>query len=229
MSFTTVVGIAGVAIPLISSLISSSGSKKAANTESEAGKAAVYEQAREYDLSRAYLAPFRDTGISALYQLRDYLGLGAEGSSPTPEQIMAKDPGYQFRLDQGNKAITNAASARGMNLSGATLKELTQYGQDYASGEFDKIIQRLSGVANMGQASSAMSATLTGQQGQSAANIIQGIGNAQAAGQVGQANAYSSALNNVNNSLTLKSVMNNSQATSSQMGGATDAMPIWSS
>lgn len=47
-----------------------------------------------------------------------------------------EDPGYQFRLDQGNKALNNSAAARGGLLSGATLKAIAEYNSGAASQEY---------------------------------------------------------------------------------------------
>ena len=120
-------------------------------------------------------------------------------AGPTSESIMAMDPGYQFRMDQGNKAVTNAANAAGMRNSGATLKALTRYGQDYASGEFDKIYNRLAGITGTGQPSTGQ----TGALGQNAAtNIVglnTGMGNARGASAIAQGNAYSGATNTIGN------------------------------
>lgn len=131
---------------------------------------------------------------------------------------ISQDPGYQFRLQQGEQAITNRASATGGvsgggDLSGATLKELLRYGQDYASGEYQNAFARdqatkaqqygfLTGAAGMGQG-----ATTTGVQagqafGANVGNTITGIGNAQAAGQVGQANALSGAFGNIGSTVS---------------------------
>jgi len=52
------------------------------------------------------------------------------------------DPGYQFRLSQGTKALQNSAAARGDLLSGNTLRDITQYGQDYASNEYQNVYNR---------------------------------------------------------------------------------------
>src|SRR6266496_3272973 len=43
------------------------------------------------------------------------------------------DPGYQFRLKEGEKALQNSAAAKGTLLSGATAKDINAYGQDYAN------------------------------------------------------------------------------------------------
>ena len=53
-----------------------------------------------------------------------------------------KDPGYQFRMDEGLKAVRRGASAVGGRGSGATLKALQTYGQNMASSEYDKAYNR---------------------------------------------------------------------------------------
>lgn len=52
------------------------------------------------------------------------------------------DPGYQFRLKQGEQALESSAAARGLLNTGGTLKDVLQYGQDYASGEFKNVYDR---------------------------------------------------------------------------------------
>lgn len=64
------------------------------------------------------------------------LGAGFEG-----------DPGYQFRLKQGQDALMHAASARGGRHGGDTLKALSEYNQNFASNEFDRYANRQIGMA----------------------------------------------------------------------------------
>lgn len=78
--------------------------------------------------------------------------------------------GYNFQLDQGSKAITSNAAAKGLLNSGATAKALTTYGQDLASTTFNNYLGQLGGLA--------------GLQGQQA---NQGLGAAEAVGQAGTA------------------------------------------
>lgn len=123
------------------------------------------------------------------------------------------DPVYQsglkFGLDQGTGAINARAIAGGGYDSGATLKALTKYANDYGSTKANEsynryntdqgnIFNRLSGVSGTGQVA-------TGQvdaAGTSAAGAISGAltdsGNARAAGIVGVANAWNDALGGVN-------------------------------
>jgi hypothetical protein len=55
-----------------------------------------------------------------------------------------QDPGYQFRLNEGNKAIGRATSTGALPSGGATLKALTRFGQDYASNEYGNAYGRFS-------------------------------------------------------------------------------------
>ena len=57
--------------------------------------------------------------------------------APSWEQAQQR-PGYQFRLQEGQRALENAASAGGMLRSGNTWKDLMKYGQEYATSEYDK-------------------------------------------------------------------------------------------
>jgi hypothetical protein len=52
------------------------------------------------------------------------------------------DPGYQFRLQQGQNALQNSAAARGGLLTGGTAKALSDYNQNAASGEYGNVYNR---------------------------------------------------------------------------------------
>ncbi len=62
-------------------------------------------------------------------------------NAPNPSEV-GKDPAYQFRFDQGLKALGSNRAAQGTFLSGATGKALQDYGQNAASQEYDNIWNR---------------------------------------------------------------------------------------
>lgn len=120
------------------------------------------------------------------------------------------DPGYAFRMSEGQKALERSAAAKGGLLSGAAMKAATRFGQDSASQEYmnaynryntnqTNLYNRLAGLAGSGQTS----ANTLASAGQNAANNISEIGlqkgNVQAAGTVGSANAWSTGLNQLGN------------------------------
>lgn len=117
-----------------------------------------------------------------------------------------KSPGYQFRLSEGMRAIEHAASSRGMSRSPRTLKELNRYASDYASKEFGTYVDRLSGLANMGQNSAAQTGTIGANLAGTAQSAYANIGNAniaagdrQAAGYIGVGRGLGSAFSYLNN------------------------------
>jgi hypothetical protein len=61
--------------------------------------------------------------------------------APSYEAAMA-DPGYQFRTQQGQTALQNAAAAKGTLNDSGTLKALIDYGQGAASQEYQQVWNR---------------------------------------------------------------------------------------
>jgi hypothetical protein len=122
------------------------------------------------------------------------------------------DPGYAFRLSEGQKALDRQAAARGGLISGGALKAAQRYGQEMGSQEFGNAYNRAltsynTGVSSENQlynrqaALAGIGQTATGQVAQAgqnyantAGNLITGGAAAQAAGQVGQANAITGGL-----------------------------------
>jgi hypothetical protein len=65
---------------------------------------------------------------------------------------MAADPGYQFRLQQGQEALERSGAARGVTRTGGTLKDIVDYGQRAASQEYGNVYNRMSGQYGMNEA-----------------------------------------------------------------------------
>lgn len=94
---------------------------------------------REFaETRRRDFQPWRNVGRRALTTLEENIRSGAY-EAPVFDYAnvdLNADPGYQFRMDQGQKALENSAAVRGGVLSGAQLKAATRYGQDYGSQEY---------------------------------------------------------------------------------------------
>jgi hypothetical protein len=52
------------------------------------------------------------------------------------------EPGYQFRLQSGSDALQRSAAAKGLLRTGGTLKDITEYGQNFASNEYGNVFNR---------------------------------------------------------------------------------------
>lgn len=182
------------------------GANKGADAQESASKRAIalqYEQMRR--ASNLY-RPYREAGEQAL---TDYQG--NIGNQPTYENTLATladDPGYQFRLEQGQNTLENSAAARGNLLSGATLKDLTGYAQGMASQEGQAAYSRdmnaynnqQNQLANLMQMGFNSVSGQVGQQAQSAnnlANLYMQQGRSQANRYYQLANAGSSFMNDL--------------------------------
>ena len=130
-----------------------------------------------------------------------------------------KDPGYQFRLDEGLKALQHSAAARGGLLSGNALKGISRYGQDYASNEFGNAFNRFNtnqtnkfnrfaSLAGIGQTSANLNANNAMQLGEQIGNNQIGAGNARASGYIGGSNALTGAIGQGVNALSQYYMMN---------------------
>lgn len=123
----------------------------------------------------AFLKGNQDINLSALNQMAALSGIqGANGQQAlSPEEIQARleqTPGYGFRFDQGQRAVENAGSARGLLESGAILKGLTQFGQGLASQEFAAEHDRLAKLAGLSQSAALMGESQRNQQAQLVSN-----------------------------------------------------------
>lgn len=155
---------------------------RAMAAQQQATKDANATQLYMYNQTRSDNEPWRQTGVKALGQLND----------PTQMQAnFTQDPGYQFQLNEGLKAVQGSAAARGMGNSGAALKELNRYGQDYASNAYNTYYNRVANLAGIGQTANAQNQ----QAGTNYANNVSanqiGVGNAAAANQMGATNRLS--------------------------------------
>lgn len=144
-------------------------------------------------------------------------GFAGTNGQTSPLQALENTPGYQFSLQQGLQGVENSAAARGMQLSGATLKDLNNYAQGTAQQTYNTQVSDAMQMAGLGSGAAGTASgntvstganignTLTATGGQIGSNMI-GAGNAMAAGQVGSANAYTGAFNNIGQMYTMNSL-----------------------
>ena len=120
----------------------------------------------------------------------------ANPTGGTEYQGFQATPGYQFMLDQGQKAIDNSAASTGSLFSGATLKSLQGYGQGLANQEYGNFLNRLAQGAASGQAAAGNQANAGANFLSTGTNALANLGNAQAAGAIGVGNALTGGINN---------------------------------
>jgi len=180
-----------------SALLGASAAKSAASTQAAAADRAAELQNQQYQQTREDLAPYRAAGQTALNALTPLatnyqkFGMGQ----------FQQDPGYAFRLSEGQKALDRQAAARGGLISGSALKAAQRYGQDMGSQEYMNAFNRyqternaqlnpLQSLAGVGQTTSQQLGQFGAANAANVGNYLTGGAAANAAGQVGAANAF---------------------------------------
>lgn len=182
--------------------------KKGAEAQTDAANAANAMEERMYNQSRQDQMPWMEQGKTSLNQLAQLMQPGGELSRRFSQQDFQTDPGYQFRLEQGNKGMMNALNARGLGGSGAMVKEAAKYNQGMASDEYtnaynrfmaggDTIYNRLAGLSNTGQTTSQQLAGLGQQYSGQYANNVGQAANARASQYAAKAQAFQQGLGDI--------------------------------
>lgn len=200
----------GPAASLLGGAYAANAAKGAANTQAQSARDALGVEQNMFNKVVDLNEPFRQGGVAGMNALTTALGLSPGDNSGwamkdfTPSDLTT-DPSYQWRLQQGQQAIERGAAARGGLYSGRAAKDLTNYAQGAASQEYQNAFNRyqtsraaklapLQSLAGVGQSAAGTVGNAAQNYGTNASNLITGAGNAQAAGQVGAANAYTSAI-----------------------------------
>jgi len=184
-----------------SSLLGSSTANSAANTQADASNRASDLQYQMFQQQQNAQAPWRAAGETALNKLMPL----ATNYTPFDYNAMTADPGYAFRLSEGQRALDQSAAARGGLISGNALKAATKYGQDMGSQEYTNAFNRyqternaqlnpLQSLAGIGQTAANTIGANAGTYGTNVGNLMTGGAAAQAAGQVGTTNAITGGL-----------------------------------
>jgi hypothetical protein len=178
------------------------GSNMAANKQAKAAQSALALQGQMFDQTKAALQPYYQAGQNVLPTLQALMTPGQSA------QAISSLPGFQFQSQWGTLAAQNALSAQGLGGSGGPLaKAISDYNNGLAGTYLFNDIGALQNFANMGGSAAAAlggnAAAFGGMMGQTQQNI----GNAQASGILGGANAISGGLGSAGNALLLNSLM----------------------
>jgi hypothetical protein len=229
------IGVGSAAAGIGSAAIGAHAAGNAAKAQKDSAVYAADLQKQEADNSLAFqkqvygdqktnLAPYIAQGQQSLAQLGAGMQPGGQFTKTFNTSDMASlDPGFDFRMQQGQLALNRAEAAGGNIGSGGALKAALQYGQDYASGEFNNAYNRfmntqntqynrLASLAGLGQTANQQAIGAGNQAAGNIANIDQNYannagnaymqaGNATASGYMGAANAWGSGINGIGNNI----------------------------
>lgn len=120
-------------------------------------------------------------------------GGGGGALGQTPEEMLRSNPAYEFRLNEGMRALETSAAARGGFGTGFDRRAI-RYGQDYASNEYERLWNRLAAISGIGQTATAASGNAVSQSGSQVIGAIGDMGATRASAYASQANAWGNAI-----------------------------------
>jgi hypothetical protein len=197
-----------------SAVLGAASSRSAAKTQSNAANRAADLQAEQFNRQMELQAPFREAGVRALGKLE-----GASEYTPFGMAQFQQDPGYAFRLSEGQKALDRQAAARGGLISGGALKAAQRFGQEMGSQEYTNAFNRyqteraarlnpLQSLAGVGQ-------TSVNQLGAAGQNYASGMGEALGASAQARASGYMGTANAIGGGIGQYMGYQQNQATNS--------------
>jgi hypothetical protein len=169
--------------------------KDAAAAANEQQDKALGLQTRMYEEGIARQQPYANIGMEFTNRLADM----QRGGPTAGANMLNMDPGYNFRLSEGMKALERNRAANSGLLSGGALKAATRYGQDYASNEFGNAYTRVAGLASLGPSAAGIMNNLGSNYSANAGNLMgtmgANTGNALLAATNARTSAYTGAGN----------------------------------
>lgn len=223
-----------------------------------------------YGQTTALTAPYLVAGAQASNQMganvQPYIGAGQNAignlqrlqSQPLQTQSFL-DPSMQFAMSEGQKALERSAAARGGVLSGAALKDLTQYATGLASTNYNNAAQlamqdraqrigigeqlfagglqgnqQLGTIFQGGVAALGDQTTAANNYGQTLSTLLQGAGQSAANYTGQQQNLWAPAINAVANAYgayqqSQNNTGQNTGGTQSSLNNLNDPNDYWSS
>ena len=189
-----------------------SAATQAANTQADANRYAADIQYKMFEKQMELQEPWRKKGEEALNRLAAGLGQGGEFGTKFSATNWQQDPGYAFRLAEGQRALERSAAARGGLISGNALKAAERYGQEMGSQEYQNafnryyaerqnMLQPIQSLAGVGQTTATNIAGQAGAYGNAAAGNLMATGESYANSLLAQGNARASQYGAIGNAI----------------------------
>jgi hypothetical protein len=172
-----------------SAVLGAASSRSAAKTQAGAADRAADLQREQFERQVELQTPFREVGVRALPELE-----AASRYTPFGMDQFQADPGYAFRLSEGQKQLDRMAAIRGGQISGSSLKAAARFGQEMGSQEYTNAFNRYqterSARLNPLQSLAGFGQTSTNQLGAAGQSMASGVGEALGAGAQARASGY---------------------------------------
>ena len=223
VSSTVIAGTVIGGAMLGSAYMQSQAAGNAANQYANAANQGINYSQGIYNDIKGMAQPYMNTGTQANYGLNAMLpgqytnaqggtstGNGYLTAQPTMNDLTSLMPNYQFGLSQGLGQFNAGVNAGGGAVSGNAIQGGQQFAQDYAGNALQNafsnyqtnrqnVVNNVNALTGVGQQANQTVANAAAGTSANVSNTLSSIGNAQAAGTMGSANAYANGLSGISN------------------------------
>jgi hypothetical protein len=140
---------------VMSSRAQKSAAKTASGAQTRAAEQSIAEQRRQFDAVQQLMAPYVQSGTTALSRYNALTGLSGEEAQQTLINQITSGAEYGSLVRQGEEAILQSASATGGLRGGNTQSALARFRPEILSSLIRDEYSRLGGMVSMGQNAAA--------------------------------------------------------------------------
>ena len=204
MSFiaTAIIGSAVVG-GVLSSNAQKSAAKSASRAQTQAADQSIAEQRRQFDAVQQLMAPYVQSGTTALSRYNALTGLSGQEAQQSIINQITSGAEYGSLVRQGEEAILQSASATGGLRGGNTQSALAKFRPEILSSLIRDEYSRLGNMVSMGQNAAAGVGNAGMQTGQNISNQYGQIGQAQAGAALARGQATANMWGNIAGSVGL--------------------------
>ena len=208
MSFiaTAIIGSAVVG-GVLSSNAQKSAAKSASRAQQQAADQSIAEQRRQFDAVQQLMAPYVQSGTTAISRYNALTGLSGEEAQQSIINQITSGAEYGSLVRQGEEAILQSASATGGLRGGNTQSALARFRPEILSSLIRDEYSRLGGMVSMGQNAAAGVGNAGMKVGQNISNQYGQIGQAQAGAALARGQATANMWGNIAGSVGLAAGM----------------------
>jgi hypothetical protein len=204
---------------LVGGYMQSKAAGKAADQYSQSAQQGINYNKELYADILAQNKPYMDLGQKGTNLYGQLADTGYLTAQPSMNDLTRLMPNYQFGLSQGMGQFNAQQNAAGGLIGGNAIQGAQQFAQGYAQNSLNdafnqyqanrsNVVSNVNALTGVGQNANQTVANMAGGTSSNVSNMLSSIGNAQAAGTMGQANAYANSLNSISNYAMLYGMMN---------------------
>jgi hypothetical protein len=172
-------------------------SKKAQQAQIDALNNAIGEQRRQFDVTDAEFAPYREAGTQALGKYGALVGTDGGDQQDAAIRELMNSPFYQSLFRNGLETNLQNASATGGIRGGNEVRSLADFGADTLMKTIQQQLANLGGIAGLGLGATNSTAGFGQQTSNNVANLMTQEGTVNADGILTRARLNSSLFGNI--------------------------------